>query len=62
MDPCLRATVRDDGMGSDDPRFGSGLEGARERLAEIGGTLTVESRRGEGLTLRFEVPGAEVGS
>ena len=34
----------------------------RERLAEIGGTLTVESRRGEGLTLRFDVPGVEVGS
>ena len=62
VEPCLRATVRDDGMGSDDPRFGSGLEGARERLAEIGGTLTVESRRGAGLTLRFEVPGTDVSS
>ncbi len=52
----LTATVKDDGVGSDAPCFGSGLEGIRERLAEVGGTLVVESRRGAGLTVRLEIP------
>ena len=57
----LSATVRDDGVGSDGLRFGSGLEGVRERLAEARGTLTVETQRGAGLTLRFELPAATCG-
>ena len=59
MGDSLSATVRDDGVGCDGLRFGSGLEGLGERLAEVGGALTVESRRGAGLTLRFELPATE---
>ena len=59
-DGTLSATVRDDGVGWDALRFGSGLEGVRERLAELGGTLTVDSRRGAGSTLRFDLPGKGV--
>jgi signal transduction histidine kinase len=62
VDGALRATVRDDGVGSDGPPPGSGLEGVRERVAELGGTLAIETRRGAGLTLRIELPAAEAQS
>jgi two-component system NarL family sensor kinase len=49
----VRLSVRDDGAGFDvasvskDPRRGIGLRNMRERLASIGGTFEVFSRRGE---------------
>lgn len=49
----VRLSVRDDGVGFDvasvskDPRRGIGLRNMRERLASIGGTLEIVSRRGE---------------
>jgi signal transduction histidine kinase len=46
----LRATVTDDGRGGADPA-GSGLQGLADRLATIGGRLSVESRPGEGTTV-----------
>jgi len=57
--------IRDDGRGFDpamvaDRRDGTGLglRGMRARLAEAGGTLTVESAPGEGTTLVVELPAA----
>lgn len=52
----ISVTVRDDGMGAGDVRFGSGLEGVRERMEELGGSLSVESRPGAGLTVRLSIP------
>ncbi len=49
----VRLSVRDDGAGFDvdgvskDPRRGIGLRNMRERLASIGGTFEIFSRRGE---------------
>ncbi len=49
----VRLSVRDDGAGFDvasvskDPRRGIGLRNMRERLASVGGTLEIFSRRGE---------------
>lgn len=49
----VRLSVRDDGAGFDvesiskDPRRGIGLRNMRERLASIGGTFDIYSRRGE---------------
>jgi signal transduction histidine kinase len=40
--------VRDDGIGANDPRFGNGLMGLRERLAEVNGDVEVETKPGEG--------------
>jgi signal transduction histidine kinase len=54
-------TVRDDGVGFD-PDARSirsrrlGLTSMRERAKALGGTLTIESSRGSGTTLRAEVP------
>jgi signal transduction histidine kinase len=52
----IRLTVRDDGVGGADPARGSGLVGLKDRVAAIGGTLTMRSRAGEGTTLLAELP------
>jgi signal transduction histidine kinase len=55
----LQLIVSDDGVGFDpaavvaDGHFG--LQGMRERAELVGGDLTIESRSGEGTTVRFEV-------
>jgi signal transduction histidine kinase len=57
----VRLTVRDDGVGTGDGRrSGFGLVGLRERAAQVGGRLRVESAPGEGCTLTMEVPTMEV--
>ena len=52
----IRLTVRDDGVGGADPARGSGLIGLKDRVAAIGGTLSVRSSPGEGTTLQAELP------
>ena len=51
-----RLTVRDFGVGSDDPSGGYGLVGIRERVRLLGGEMYVETAPGEGFTLTVEVP------
>lgn len=51
--------VRDDGRGATAVRAGNGLQGMRERLEEIGGRLEIESRPGQGFSLRAWTPAAE---
>jgi signal transduction histidine kinase len=53
------AVIEDDGQGFDpadtsDERLG--LLGMRERIALVGGRLSVEPRPGEGTTIAVEVP------
>ncbi|MEV1115693.1 sensor histidine kinase [Actinosynnema sp. NPDC049800] len=54
--------VRDDGRGFDpaavrpEPGRGYGLDAIRDRVAELGGTMTVESAPGEGTALAVSVP------
>ncbi|WP_140722993.1 sensor histidine kinase [Pseudomonas sp. Hp2] len=50
--------ARDDGQGADHIDPGNGLRGMRERLAQHGGRLDIETRRGAGFRLRASVPGA----
>jgi signal transduction histidine kinase len=50
----FQLTARDDGSGARELRPGGGLSGMRERLEELGGTLTVED--GTGFALRATVP------
>ncbi len=63
-DGWLRLVVEDDGVGFDvdrpppDARRRLGLSGMRERLALVGGTLTLESSSGGGTALFVKVPGA----
>ena len=46
----VRLTVEDDGVGGE-PTEGAGLSGMRARLAEIGGAMERDARRGTRLTL-----------
>jgi signal transduction histidine kinase len=54
----LGLRVRDDGQGMDTgvATHGLGLIGAVERAAAVGGTLTVESAPGAGLTITMSIP------
>jgi signal transduction histidine kinase len=48
--------ARDDGRGTSDVAPGNGLSGMRERLAEFGGNVTVESEAGRGFELTVRLP------
>lgn len=48
-------SVRDDGIGIGDSRFGNGLNGIRERLTLIDGTLDVDGES-DGTSLRIRIP------
>jgi signal transduction histidine kinase len=50
--------ARDDGRGADGYVAGNGLRGMRERVAQYGGTLDIETRRGAGFRLRLAIPGS----
>ncbi|HEY0416924.1 MAG TPA: PAS domain S-box protein [Gaiellaceae bacterium] len=49
-------TVTDDGVGADDTGSGTGLQGLRDRIAAIGGTLRIESRPAAGTSLIASAP------
>ena len=58
-DGAVSVVVEDDGVGFDPARTreeGLGLIGMRERVALLGGRLTIESRPGAGTTFVAEVP------
>ncbi|OEJ93928.1 sensor histidine kinase [Streptomyces thermolilacinus] len=55
-DGTLVLDVTDDGHGGADPDAGAGLRGLADRLAILGGTLTVTSPVGGPTRLRAEVP------
>jgi signal transduction histidine kinase len=48
--------VSDDGVGGADPATGSGLHGLLDRVSAVGGRLEVDSRPGEGTTIRASLP------
>ena len=52
----LLVSVRDDGPGGADQRVGSGLRGLADRVAAVGGSLTVASAAGEGTTVSARMP------
>ena len=58
----LEVAVADDGVGGADPNAGSGLEGLRDRISAIEGTLEIDSRPGEGTVVRASPSGAELGA
>ena len=55
-DRAFAVHARDDGCGIADLVEGNGLRGMRERLAELGGELDVESRPGAGTVLAARIP------
>jgi signal transduction histidine kinase len=52
----LLLSIRDDGVGGADPTRGSGLMGLTDRVEALGGSIRVESRRGEGTRVTAELP------
>ena len=48
--------VADNGVGGADPDGGSGLRGLVDRVEALDGHLQIESTRGEGTTIRAEIP------
>jgi signal transduction histidine kinase len=52
----LVVSVRDAGIGNADVSRGSGLRGLADRVAAIGGSLSVESRPGAGTTVTARLP------
>jgi signal transduction histidine kinase len=57
----VELVVRDDGCGLGQTRIDSpgahfGLQGIRERVDKLGGTVDIDSRRGEGMRLTVRVP------
>jgi len=55
-DGRVTITARDDGRGAETIIPGNGLRGMRERLAQQGGTLQVESQADGGFRLRLALP------
>jgi PAS domain S-box-containing protein len=52
----LEVTVRDDGVGGAELGAGSGLQGLRDRVSALNGTLTVDSRPGDGTRVMARLP------
>jgi signal transduction histidine kinase len=52
----LRVEVADDGVGGADPAEGSGLRGLADRVAALGGRLSVDSPIGGGTRVVAEIP------
>jgi signal transduction histidine kinase len=55
-DNILSVEVADDGVGGADPARGSGLRGLDDRVAAIGGRLTVTTEPGRGTKVRADIP------
>ncbi len=52
----LVVEVRDNGQGGADPAVGSGLQGLRDRVAGLGGSMYVISPVGGPTTVSVELP------
>ncbi len=55
-DSIAEIAVRDDGIGGADPTRGSGLVGLMDRVAVLGGTLTVTDEPGKGTSIVAKIP------
>lgn len=54
--PALRLSIRDDGAGMDPESRGMGLIGMRERASALGGTLSIQTAPGQGVTIVVTLP------
>ncbi|BCB89464.1 two-component sensor histidine kinase [Phytohabitans suffuscus] len=52
----VRIEISDDGVGGADPKGGSGLVGLQDRLAAVGGALSVRSTHGDGTRVSATIP------
>lgn len=56
QETLLSLCARDDGRGASDITPGNGLSGMRERLAEFGGDVMMDSGAGQGFALHIRLP------
>lgn len=56
QDGAITISARDDGRGSDGFVAGNGLRGMRERLAQYGGVLSIDTRPDAGFHLQLSLP------
>lgn len=54
--PVLIGRINDDGPGGADPAKGTGLAGMTERMQALGGSVHIDSPRGDGTSVRIEIP------
>ena len=54
--PTLQVEVGDDGVGGADGSRGTGIRGLEDRVAAIGGRLTIDSPAGQGTLVVAEIP------
>jgi signal transduction histidine kinase len=52
----LHLSIHDDGIGGADTANGSGLVGLADRVAALGGQLTISSQPGRGTSLAAKIP------
>jgi len=57
---CVVMSARDDGRGADQLTAGNGLRGMRERLAQYGGELSIDTRPDAGFGLRLKLPASVI--
>ena len=55
-DGWLHLTISDDGVGGADPERGTGLRGLLDRVAAVGGRLSIDSLAGRGTRLVADIP------
>jgi len=55
-DGRLLLSIGDNGIGGADATCGSGLLGLSDRVEALGGSISVESRQGEGTQITAELP------
>jgi signal transduction histidine kinase len=55
-DSAIELAVRDDGVGGADPTRGTGLIGLKDRVAALGGTMTIAGGPGEGTSVVASIP------
>ena len=66
MDDTVALDVRDDGSGFDaageNERLSFGLAAMKQRVANIGGEMSIESSPGEGTAVSVRIPTTSIGS
>lgn len=58
-DGCYRLTATDDGKGGDGPIFGNGLRGMEERVADLKGRMSVQTKPNHGFRVDIQIPVGE---
>jgi signal transduction histidine kinase len=59
---ALQVEIGDDGVGGLDERRGPGVQGLRDRIGAVGGTLQISSPPNRGTVMRARLPLVQAGA